>query len=97
MRRHNIEGDRLHGDAYRCDTTRTELLTELGWECSGRPACVLNHTQLKDLAEPVLPEGYTIRAARGIEEAAALAEVHAASFGSEWTPELYRKGMESPS
>ncbi|MBT3273273.1 MAG: hypothetical protein HN368_08975 [Spirochaetales bacterium] len=31
--------------------------------------------------------------ARSDEEASALAEVHAASFGSAWTPDLYRKVM----
>ena len=96
MRQHNVEGAQLYGVVYRCDTTRARLLTKLGWECSDRLAYVLNRTQLKNLAEPVLPEGYTVRAVRGIEEAAALAEVHSASFESEWTPELYQKVMESP-
>jgi ribosomal protein S18 acetylase RimI-like enzyme len=45
---------------------------------------------------PALPEGYSFRSARGVEDAAALAEVHKASFGVAWTPELYRQVMESP-
>jgi mycothiol synthase len=96
MRRHRIEGDRIHGEAYRCDATRVELLTELGWVPDGEPPWVVNRSPLVDLAEPVVPDGYAIRAVRGLEEAAALAEVHAASFGSTWTPEMYRQVMESP-
>jgi ribosomal protein S18 acetylase RimI-like enzyme len=96
MRRHNIEADRLDGDAFRCDTVRARLLTELGWELEERGFYVLYRAELAGLAEPVLPKGYTIRAVRGPDEAAALADVHAASFGSTWTPELYRKLMESP-
>jgi GNAT superfamily N-acetyltransferase len=96
MCRHGIEGDRIYSDAYRCDTTRVELLTELGWESDGEPPWVVNRAPLVDLAEPVLPDGYVIRAVRGLYEASAVAEVHAASFGSTWTPELYRKLMQSP-
>jgi mycothiol synthase len=96
IRRHSIEADILEGDAFRCDTTRVKLIIELGWECCARPAYVLNRTRLENLTEPVLPEGYTVRAVRGIEEAAAVAEVHAASFNVEWPPELYRTYMEAP-
>jgi ribosomal protein S18 acetylase RimI-like enzyme len=96
MRRHSIEGDRILSDAHRCDTTRVELLTELGWERVSEPPWVVNRAPLVDLPEPVLPEGYSIRAVRGLDEAAAVAEVHAASFDSTWTPELYRKVMQSP-
>ena len=96
IRRHRIEGDRIYGDAYRCDTTRVELLTEMGWVRDGKPPWVVNRAALIDLAKPVLPDGYVIRAAVGLGEASALAEVHAASFGSTWTPEMYRKVMQSP-
>ena len=37
MRRHGIDGDRIRCAAYRCDTTRVELLTELGWVLDGAP------------------------------------------------------------
>ncbi len=96
MRQHKIDGDRFYADAFRCDVIRSRLLMELGWEVDGRATYILNRAALTDINEPVLPEGYSIRAARGTEDAAALAEVHAASFGSEWTPELYRQVMESP-
>jgi ribosomal protein S18 acetylase RimI-like enzyme len=46
---------------------------------------------------PALPEGFSFQSAKGIEDAAALAEVHNASFSpTNWNPELYRKVMESP-
>jgi len=57
---------------------------------------VLNRTEIKSIDIPDLPDGYSFRAANGIEDAAARADVHNAAFGPIWTPELYRKVMESP-
>jgi ribosomal protein S18 acetylase RimI-like enzyme len=96
MQQYAIAGDQISSEAYQCDVARIALLRELGWTIEDEPPWVLNRAPLVDLPEPTLPAGYTIRAARGVEEAAALAEVHAASFGSTWTPELYRQVMESP-
>lgn len=96
MRHHNIEGDCFYSDAYQDDTVRSRLLTELGWELVGRSQYILNRVKLAVINEPVIPDGYRVRTARGTSEAAKLAEVHAASFGSQWTPELYSKVMESP-
>lgn len=97
MRRHGIDSDHMLGDAFRCDPTRIELLTSLGWALDGDPPYVINRALIADLAEPVIPPGYTIRPVAGVEEAAAVAEVHAAAFpGAGWTPELYRYVMESP-
>lgn len=44
MRHHGIEGDRMLGDAFRCDTARAQLLTELGWTRDDAPPYVLNRT-----------------------------------------------------
>lgn len=96
MCRHGIKGDRFDGEAYRCDTARVALLIEMGWMADGEPPWVLNRVRLSELADPEVPDGYTIRAVRGIEEAAALSEVHAGSFGSTWTPEMYAKVMQLP-
>jgi mycothiol synthase len=96
MRRHGIEGDHLLGDAFQCDTARSRLLTELGWTRTDAPHYVLNRTSLAGLPSPILPDGYSIRSARGVEEAAALAAIHVASFGATWTPELYRRYMTAP-
>jgi len=97
MRRHGIEGDQLLGDAFRCDTARSRLLTELGWTRTDTPHYVLNRTSLVDLPDPVLPDGYSIRSARGLEEAAALSAMHVAAFsGAAWTSKLYRRYMQAP-
>ena len=96
MRRYDISGDCLYGDAFRGDTARIELLTALGWEAENELPYVLNRSKIKAVALPALPAGYSFQSARGIEDAAALAEVHNAAFQSGWTPELYRTVMESP-
>jgi mycothiol synthase len=97
MQRHNIDSERIYADAFQCDTTRSRLLFELGWELEARSSYILNRALLKEIGEPVLPEGFRIRSVRGVEEAPAVAGVHLAAFEkAEWTPELYRKVMESP-
>jgi ribosomal protein S18 acetylase RimI-like enzyme len=68
----------------------------LGWEPDNELPYVLNRTEINSIDVPALPDGYSFRSATGIEDAAALAEVHNASFAVGWTPELYRQVMESP-
>ena len=96
MHRHDIAGDCIYADAFQCDTARSALLAALGWEPDNELPYVLNRTEIGPLDVPALPEGYSFRSAHGIEDAAALAEVHKASFGVAWTPESYRQVMESP-
>jgi ribosomal protein S18 acetylase RimI-like enzyme/heme-degrading monooxygenase HmoA len=97
MRRHGIASDRMLGDAFRCDLVRIQLLTELGWEHDGGAPYVVNRARIADLSAPVIPDGYSIRPVAGVEEAAAVAAVHAAAFpGAGWTADLYRHVMESP-
>jgi GNAT superfamily N-acetyltransferase len=96
MRRHDIAGDCIYGDAFRGDTARVELLSALGWEPDNELPYVLNRTKIDSIDVPALPEGYSFRSAKGIEDAAALAEVHNGCFRVNWTPELYRKVIESP-
>ena len=97
MRLHGIEGNQMLGDAFRCDLTRIGLLAEMGWESDGEPPYVINRARIADLAPPMIPDGYSIRPVAGVEEAAAVADLHSAAFpGAGWTPELYRQVMESP-
>jgi ribosomal protein S18 acetylase RimI-like enzyme len=97
MRLHGIESGQMLGDAFRCDLVRIELLAEMGWERDEEPPYVINRARIADLAEPVIPVGYSIRPVAGVEEAAAVAALHAAAFpGAGWTTELYRYVMESP-
>jgi GNAT superfamily N-acetyltransferase len=60
------------------------------------PPYVLNRTELTPVDLPALPEGYSFRSGNGVQDVAALAAVHSASFGTGLTPELYRKVVESP-
>ena len=96
MRRHEITSDCIYADAFRGDSARVQLLTDLGWETDNEPPYVLNHMTIGSIEVPPLPDGYAFRSAQGSADAAALAEVHNASFGSSWTPEVYRRVMESP-
>ena len=96
MQRYDIPGDCIYADAFRDDKARAELLVALGWEPDNELPYVLNRAEIDSIEVPALPEGYAFRAASGVEDAAALAEVHKASFGVDWTPELYRQVMESP-
>ena len=96
MRRYGIESDQMLGDASRCDTIRAGLLKELGWTPDGEPPYVVNQRSLIPLPELIIPDGYTIRSVEGLHEAAVLAELHAACFGSTWTPELYHTLMQTP-
>ncbi|MCB9161339.1 MAG: GNAT family N-acetyltransferase [Caldilineaceae bacterium] len=96
MRRYDIAGDCIYADAFQGDTARRDLLLDLGWQPEeDQLPYVLNRTEIGSIDVPVLPDGYAFGAARGVEDAAALAEVQAA-FKARWTPELYRKVMESP-
>jgi ribosomal protein S18 acetylase RimI-like enzyme len=96
MRKYEIEGDSLYADAFQGDTARSEMLAALGWEAETGLPFVLNRVEINEIVVPALPEGFSFRSARGVEDAAALAEVHSASFGSTWTAESYQKVMESP-
>ena len=96
MRRYDIESDCVFADAFRGDTARVQLLTALGWEADDELPYVLNHTEINSVAVPALPDGFSFQSAHSVADAAALAEVHNASFGPIWTPALYRKVMESP-
>lgn len=96
MNQHDIPGDCIYAQAFREDTARIQLLTALGWESEGESPYVLNRTEINSIDVPVLPDGFSLQAAKSIDDAAALADVHSASFGSSWTPEMYQKVMASP-
>jgi len=96
MRTYDIKSDCVLEEVFRCDTGRIKILEELGWECTEKPAYVLNRTRIADVPEPIVPDGYSMRSVKGTEEAAAVAKVHAASFNTDWPPELYKRYMEAP-
>ncbi|MEJ2169797.1 MAG: GNAT family N-acetyltransferase [Desulfobacterales bacterium] len=96
MQRHNIVSDTIFVEAFQEDMIRVELLTALDWELDNESSYILNRVEINSMDVPALSDGYSFRSAKGIEDAAALAGVHSAAFGSEWTPELYRQVMQSP-
>ena len=97
MKKYEVSSDHIYADAFREDAARNQLLAESGWEPDNELPYVLNRTEIASVTVPELPDGFSFRAATGIEDAAALAEVHNAAFNpTNWTPELYQKVMESP-
>jgi ribosomal protein S18 acetylase RimI-like enzyme len=96
MRRYDIESEFIYADAFRGDSARAELLLASGWQVGDELPYVLNRTEIGSVDAPSLPDGYLFRSAAGVEDAAALADIHNASFSPKWTPETYRKVMESP-
>ena len=82
MQRYDISG------AFRGDTDRIQLLTVLGWKPYNESPYVLNRTEINLASLPALPEGFSFQSATGVEDAAALAEVHNAAFGQIWTPDI---------
>ncbi len=79
MRRHGVEGDRILGDAFRCDHARIELISEMGWVPDGDPPYVIIRVRIADVPEPSRPAGYSIRAVAGVSEACTAATAAASS------------------
>ncbi len=97
MKAHGIESEWIYGDAFRCDLGRITNMEALGWVPDDDAPYVQNRARIADLPDPQLPEGYTIRPAAGVEEAAQLAALHLSAFpGATWTEDQYRYVMESP-
>lgn len=86
----------IETDVFDCDIIRTEILGQRGYACRKH----MYTATVCSLAEPLpnvpLPDGFTIRHAAGEHEASKLADVHRGSFGTDWTPEEYRRVMQSP-
>lgn len=96
MRSRDSEAIAIETDAFEADTVRSELLAKLGWVAQNIEITMLTRRSLADLEPPRLPPGYSIRTVSGVEEAGPVSELHSAGFGSSWTPDLYRRVMESP-
>lgn len=96
MKKYGYACDRIFADAYEGDQARMDLLEKLGWAEDGEKAWAINWQTLTDLADPQLPPGYRVRTVGSLDEAAQLAEVHAAAFGTNWTSSMYRKLMQTP-
>lgn len=79
----------VYTDTWSGDALRPAILAELGYE-EGDVYMLHRERALDDeIPAPQVPAGFTIRSA-SMDDAAALAAVHASAFGSEWTEEEYR-------
>lgn len=96
MTRSRSESTSIETEAFVDDAPRTVLLRRLGWVRQGDGPIVLGRRDLGHIRVPELPSGFRLRNVKGLEEAAALADLHSMGFGSTWTPEQYRRVMESP-
>lgn len=97
MQKYEVASDHIFAEAFREDAARVQVLSEMGWEPDNELPYFLNRREITSVALPDLPEGFSYRSARGVEDADGLAEVHNAAFNpTNWTPEMYRKVMESP-
>jgi len=96
LRLRGSDATHMETDAAVGDIPRLRVLAELGWSPQDDEVMWLSRRSLAHIERPVLPDGYAVRSVRGIEEAGRVAEVHAAGFGSSWTPGLYERLMTSP-
>lgn len=98
MDREDEREQAVETDAHDGDTSRANSLIALGFTPDASSWMMLNERPLvNDLPEAVLPDGYRIRSATGVEDAARLAAVHSGAFGSQWTADIYRdEVMQKP-
>ncbi|NDJ61045.1 MAG: GNAT family N-acetyltransferase [Chloroflexi bacterium] len=85
-------------DLFDCDERRIAWALAHGFTPAETPDNAITVRALRALEETSapLPDGFTVRSTTGIEEAAALAEVHSRSFDSDWTAAEYARVMRSP-
>ncbi|GCE15637.1 GNAT family N-acetyltransferase [Tengunoibacter tsumagoiensis] len=80
------------------DDTRRQLVEAHGFLLEADDSYVLFQHTLDTLAQiPALPDGFTLRPLRGVEEVAAYAELHRAAFEStSMTPEWRARTLQTP-
>ncbi|MBK8026481.1 MAG: GNAT family N-acetyltransferase [Chloroflexi bacterium] len=89
--------DSFRVEVLDCDHAGVDLLKARGFtETDGADNLRVTLRSLESIPEPVLPEGFTIRAVTGESEADAVGQLHASAFGSRWDAGEYVKVMRSP-
>jgi ribosomal protein S18 acetylase RimI-like enzyme len=87
----------IHVEVCTENTTRVVLLEQRGFIRGEQLDDVIG---MRSLTEPIpavtLPEGFSIRPIEGLREAEKIVATQNASFGWSWTPEDYRRVMQSP-
>lgn len=93
-----LTADTLETDLWRGDDPRRATLLEGGYtEVPDEPPYYVTARPLHDpLPAVTLPDGFSIRAAAGVDDAARSAAVHAGAFDSDWTTGEYARVMRSP-
>jgi ribosomal protein S18 acetylase RimI-like enzyme len=87
----------IGSDVMECDGIRAALLGEAGYKASAEPyMCYTTRSLQTSIPEAPLPDGFTMRAVVGEEDAELLREVHSGSFGSQWQPGEYWNVMRTP-
>lgn len=93
-----LTAETIESDLFSTDDPRRPILLQHGFaEAADEPPYFYTVRSLLDpIPDPSLPDGFTIRAATGVEDAAMLRDVHAGAFDSEWTVDEYIGVMQSP-
>ncbi len=87
----------INSDGMDCDIVRCQILREHGYtSAEAHSFCYAMRSLHEPIAEPVLPEGFTIRAVIGEQEADAVGHLHSSAFSSHWPTGEYLKVMRTP-
>lgn len=87
---------RIEVDAYASTPNHDALWTAQGYQFV-KPFLTQTRRPLTEPLPPVtLPDGFSIRTLQSLDDAPAAAAVHVGSFGSNWTPDMYRHLMQTP-
>jgi mycothiol synthase len=75
----------VSANVYAGDKTRLQILLEMGFEKDATYLCITQRSLLDQIDAPAIPDGYVIRPSTGVNEAAALQQLHQVIW--EWQPE----------
>lgn len=96
MQAAGIDRNWVGSDVMACDTIRAEILRQQGYDVGEPYVFFTMRSLVEPIPESVVPEGFTIRHVKGLDEAEALGVVHGGAFGSHWQPGEYLKVMQAP-
>jgi mycothiol synthase len=87
----------ITSEVLACDTLRRDILASRGYVAAADPDFFVTTRSLQgEIPASVLPDGFSIRAVAGEDEADAVQAVHASAFGRAWQPGEYLQVMRSP-
>ena len=80
----NGESSTLDTNCREDYTARISFLQRHGFQQTGDTNVAMTRSLFTPIPDPVLPQGFAIRPIKGVEEAAAVATMHRAAFGTEY-------------